>query len=115
MLTQEAQGQFATFISLGRQNRMKGWVMPPCFVTSNKKATYYCILVTVSLSGARRMSKWLYGVDRYDNWDGLYQGLLILVKPFFFMGAFAAPVGLTDTPLVTEVRARGQIHVQRPI
>jgi hypothetical protein len=53
------------------------------YVTHNKKATYYCILVTVSLSGARRMSKWLSTVDRYDNartvsqtYLGLSSGLL---------------------------------------
>jgi hypothetical protein len=42
MLTQEAQGQFATFISLGRQNRMNGWVMPARIAEPNKKAAYYC-------------------------------------------------------------------------
>ena len=42
MLTQEAQGQFATFISLGRQNRMNGWVMPARIAELNKKAAYYC-------------------------------------------------------------------------
>jgi hypothetical protein len=42
MLTQEAQGQFVTFISIGRQNRMNGWVMPASIATTNKKAAIYC-------------------------------------------------------------------------
>ena len=58
MLTQETQGQFVTLICICRINIYKGWVMPPCFAMTNKKATYCCL--GSSPHWGQGMSKWLH-------------------------------------------------------